>query len=119
SYHIMAGLGSFFIAIMLVSALYLFLGKLEKQRWLLWILMCSLPFPFIANTAGWWTAEFGRQPWIVYDLIRTAQGQSLHVSAGNTAFTILGFAGMYAFLSIVFLFLSFKIIWVGPETEVN
>jgi cytochrome d ubiquinol oxidase subunit I len=117
SYHIMAGLGTFFIGIMLLSVVYLICGKLYDQRWLLWILMCSLPFPFIANTAGWMTAEFGRQPWVIYNLMRTADGYSDQVSAGNAAFTLLGFAAMYAFLSILFLFMMFRIIGEGPRSE--
>ena len=62
SYHVMAGLGTFFIGIMSLGMVALVCGKLYDQRWLLWILMGSLPFPFIANTAGWMTTEFGRQP---------------------------------------------------------
>ena len=57
--------------------------------------MLSLPFPYIANTAGWMTAELGRQPWLVYGLMRTADGYSKTVSAGNGIFTLLGFLGMY------------------------
>lgn len=117
SYHIMAGLGTFFIAIMLLSIVYLVCRKLDDQRWLLWILMCSLPFPFIANTAGWMTAEFGRQPWVIYNLMRTAEGYSDNVSTGNAAFTLLGFMGMYAFISILFLFMMFRIIGEGPRLE--
>ena len=79
--------------------------------------MCSLPFPFIANTAGWMTAEFGRQPWIIYNLMRTAEGYSDNVSPGNAAFTLLGFMGMYAFISILFLFMMFRVIEEGPRSE--
>jgi cytochrome bd ubiquinol oxidase subunit I len=117
SYHIMAGLGTFFIGVMALSLLFLILGNLYEQKWLLWILMCALPFPFIANTAGWMTAEFGRQPWVIYNLMRTAQGYSDQVSSGNVGFTLLGFMGMYAFISIVFLFLIFYIIGEGPRSE--
>ena len=117
SYHIMAGLGTFFIGILLLSLVYLVQGKLYAQRWLLWILMCSLPFPFIANTAGWMTAEFGRQPWIIYNIMRTAEGYSDHVSAGNVAFSLLGFAGMYAFLSVLFLLMMYRIVAQGPSFE--
>jgi cytochrome bd ubiquinol oxidase subunit I len=117
SYHIMAGLGTFFIGIMLLSMVYLVRGKLYDQRWLLWILMCSLPFPFIANTAGWMTAEFGRQPWVIYNLMRTAEAYSDNVSTGNAAFTLLGFMGMYAFISILFLFIMFRVIGEGPGLE--
>jgi cytochrome d ubiquinol oxidase subunit I len=117
SYHIMAGLGTFFIGIMSLSVLCLVWGKLYEQRWLLWILMCSLPFPFIANTAGWMTAEFGRQPWSIYNLMRTAQAYSDNVSPGNAAFTLLGFMGMYAFISILFMFMMFRVIGEGPVSE--
>jgi cytochrome bd ubiquinol oxidase subunit I len=114
SYHIMVGLGTFFIAIMLVSYLQLRRNRLFSCPPLLWVLMLALPFPYIANTAGWMTAEFGRQPWLVYNLIRTAEGFSHRVSAGNTLFTLIGFMGMYTVLSILFLFLVYREINHGP-----
>jgi len=114
SYHIMVGLGTIFIAIMVVSVLLLWMGKLYDAKWMLWILMLSLPFPYIANTAGWMTAELGRQPWLVYGLMRTAEGYSKSVSAGNGMFTLLGFLGMYTVLGILFLFLVRREIENGP-----
>ena len=72
SYHIMVGLGTIFIAIMLLSAFLLWRRRLFDTRWALWILMLAFPFPYIANTAGWMTAEIGRQPWLVYGLLRTS-----------------------------------------------
>ena len=66
SYHIMVGLGTIFIAIMLLAAWKLRRGTLYNSRPMLWALMLCLPFPYIANTAGWMTAEFGRQPWLIY-----------------------------------------------------
>jgi cytochrome bd ubiquinol oxidase subunit I len=117
SYHIMIGLGTLFIAIMLVAAFLAWRGKLFSSRWMLWILMLSLPFPYIANTAGWMTAELGRQPWLVYGLMRTADGFSKTVSAGNGMFTLLGFLGMYTVLGIFFLFLVRREIEQGPEAE--
>ena len=71
SYHIMVGLGTLFIAILVISAWLLMRGKLYGSRIMLWTIMLALPFPFIANTAGWITAEVGRQPWIIYGLMRT------------------------------------------------
>jgi len=115
SYHIMVGLGTIFIAIMAVCALLLWRKKLMDARWMLWILMLSLPFPYIANTAGWITAEVGRQPWLVYNLMRTEHGLSPTVSAGNGWFTLLGFMGMYSILSLLFLFLVVREIQRGPE----
>jgi cytochrome d ubiquinol oxidase subunit I len=114
SYHIMVGLGTIFIAIMVISAFLLWRGKLFDARWMLWILILSLPFPYIANTAGWLTAELGRQPWLVYGLMRTADGYSKMVSAGNGTFTLLGFMGMYMVLGILFLFLVHREIELGP-----
>jgi cytochrome d ubiquinol oxidase subunit I len=114
SYHIMVGLGTIFIAIMVVSIFLLWRRKLFTTRWMLWVLLLSLPFPYIANTAGWITAELGRQPWLVYGLMRTAEGYSRTVSAGNGMFTLLGFMGMYTVLSILFLFLVRREIERGP-----
>jgi len=115
SYHVMVGLGTIFIAVMVVAAALLWRGRLYTSRWMLWVLMMSLPFPYIANTAGWITAEVGRQPWIIYGLMRTHAGVSAQVSAGNAWFTIIGFMGMYAVLSILFLFLVYREIEQGPE----
>ncbi len=115
SYHIMVGLGTIFIAITVVAAFLLWRGRLYGARWMLWILMLSFPFPYIANTAGWMTAELGRQPWLVYGLMRTSEGYSPLVSAGNGWFTLLGFMGMYAVLSILFLFLIWREIGHGPR----
>jgi cytochrome d ubiquinol oxidase subunit I len=75
----------------------------------------SFPLPYIANTAGWMTAEIGRQPWVVYGLIRTSDSYSKYVSAGNGLFTLIGFMGMYTVLSILFIVLVYRIISRGPE----
>ena len=115
AYHIMVGLGTMFIAVMVLSAFLLWRGRLFESRWMLWILMLSFPFPYIANTAGWMTAEMGRQPWLVYGLLRTEEGFSKLVSAGNGWFTFLGFAGMYTVLGMLFLFLVRREIEHGPD----
>jgi cytochrome bd ubiquinol oxidase subunit I len=114
SYHIMVGLGTLFILIMAVAALLLWRRKLYDARWMLWLLMLAFPLPYIANTAGWMTAELGRQPWLVYGLMRTEDGYSKMVSAGNGWFTFLGFAGMYTLLSGLFWFLVAREIERGP-----
>jgi cytochrome bd ubiquinol oxidase subunit I len=115
AYHIMVGLGTVFIAVMALGAFLLWRGKLYEARWLLWLLMLMFPLPYVANTAGWMTAEMGRQPWLVYGLMRTEEGFSKMVSAGNGWFTFLGFAGMYTLLSFLFLFLVRREIEHGPE----
>jgi len=110
----MAGLGTLFIALLGLSAVQLWRRRLETTRPLLWALMLAMPFPYIATTAGWTTAELGRQPWLVYGLMRTAEGTSPRVSAGNTLFTLLGFAGLYLVMGILFLYLVGREIAHGP-----
>jgi len=115
SYHIMVGLGTAFVAIAGLAAILLWRKRLFESRWMLWILMLSFPFPYIANTAGWITAEVGRQPWLVYGLLRTEHVSSPTVSAGNGLFTLLGFMGMYTVLGILFLYLILREIGRGVE----
>ncbi|MEQ3500515.1 cytochrome ubiquinol oxidase subunit I [Tenacibaculum sp. SSH1-16] len=116
AYHIMVGLGTIFIALMLASIVQLFRKKLYQTKWILWSLLFMIPFPYIANTTGWYTAELGRQPWLVYNLLRTSAGASPTVSSGNTLFTLLGFIGLYLLLGMLFLILVGKIINKGPQT---
>ncbi len=115
SYRIMVGLGTMFIAAMGLALALLSRGRLYSTRWMLWVLMLAIPFPYIANTAGWVTAEVGRQPWVIYGLMRTAHAASANVSAGNGLFTLLGFMGLYMVLGILFLFLMRREIEHGPE----
>jgi cytochrome d ubiquinol oxidase subunit I len=114
SYHIMVGIGTFLIALMLLSIWSLWRGRLHQSRPLLWALMLALPFPYIATTAGWMTAELGRQPWLIYGLMRTSAGVSPLVSAANGLFTLIGFMGLYLILGILFLFLVHREIEHGP-----
>ena len=115
SYHIMVGLGTIFIAVMVLAAILFWCKRLFESRWMLWTLMLCVPMPYIANTAGWITAELGRQPWLIYGLMRTSHGVSPRVGAGNAWFTLIGFMGMYTVLGILWLFLVWREIEIGPE----
>ena len=117
AYHIMAGLGTYFVALMIAAALLLWRRKLYESRWILWLLLISFPLPYIANTAGWMTAEIGRQPWLIYGLMRTSDGFSSTVSAGNGLFTLIGFMGLYALLGLLFTVLVYREISHGPEPK--
>jgi cytochrome d ubiquinol oxidase subunit I len=117
SYHVMVGLGTIFIGVMVVAALLLWRKKLYDSDAMLWALMLCVPLPYIANTAGWMTAELGRQPWLIYGLMRTAHGVSPTVGAGNAWFTLIGFMGLYTVLGILWLFLVYREIEDGPESE--
>jgi cytochrome d ubiquinol oxidase subunit I len=117
AYHIMAGLGTWFVLLMLVSAFLLWRGRLSTSRWVLWALLLSFPLPYIANTAGWMTAELGRQPWLIYGLMRTSEGFSDTVSASNGLFTLLGFMGLYTLLGLLFTVLVYREIANGPDAK--
>ena len=117
SYHIMVGLGTIMLVIMAASAVELWRKKLFERKALLWILMLSFPFPYIATTFGWMTAELGRQPWLIYGLMRTAEGTSPHVSGGSSLFSLVGFMGMYGILSMLFLFLTWREVELGPARK--
>jgi len=115
SYHIMAGLGPRFVLLMAVAGFFLWRGTIYTTRWVLWPILLSFPLPYIATTAGWMTAEIGRQPWIVYGLMRVSEGYSTHVTAGNSLFTLLGFLGMYSVLTILWIVIVYRAIENGPE----
>lgn len=114
SFHVMAGLGTLMIGLMALASLQHFRGKLASSRALLWALALAFPSPYIATTAGWMTAELGRQPWLVYGLFRTSGGTSPHVHAGNAIFSLVGFAGLYLVLGLLYVFLMLREISHGP-----
>ncbi len=114
AYHLMVGLGTIMIALFSGAALLAWRKRLFTSRAALWPLMLAVPFPYIANTAGWLTAELGRQPWLIYGVMRTKDGYSEQVSAGNALFSLLGFMGLYALLSLLFFFLVVRLVSAGP-----
>jgi cytochrome d ubiquinol oxidase subunit I len=115
AFHIMITLGTIFIFLMGYTSFEAWRGTLESKQWLLWILMLAFPFPYIANTLGWMTAELGRQPWLVYGLFRTENGYSKVVTDGDVIFTLIGFTGLYFVLGCLFLFLVGREIGHGPD----
>jgi cytochrome bd ubiquinol oxidase subunit I len=114
SYHIMVGLGTLFILAMGTAVALLWRNRLTRTRPMLWVLMLAFPFPYIATTAGWWSAELGRQPWVVHGLMRTADAGSSLVNPGDVVFTTLGFAGLYMLLGVLFILQVLKEIARGP-----
>jgi cytochrome d ubiquinol oxidase subunit I len=118
AFHLMITLGTAFIVLMAFATVQNWRGRLESTPWLLWLLMLAFPFPYIANTLGWMTAELGRQPWLIYGLFRTRDGYSEVVSNGDVVFTLIGFTGLYFVLGLLFLFLVGREIGRGPDVEV-
>jgi cytochrome bd ubiquinol oxidase subunit I len=115
TYHIMVGLGTIFMAVMLAAAVQLWRGRLAESRPMLWTLLLAFPFPYIATTAGWLVAELGRQPWLVYGLQRTRDGTSPSVPGGNVVFSLLGFMGLYLLIGLLFVYLVLRPLARGPE----
>ena len=115
AFHVMAGLGTLMIALMALAVLAVVRRRLDTSRRLLWALMLAFPFPYIATTAGWMTTELGRQPWLIYGVLRTSEGSSPMVHSGAVLFTLIGFCGLYFVLGLLFLFLIGREIALGPE----
>jgi len=116
AYHVMVGLGTIFLAVTAIGVLLLlWRAAVYRSRWLLWLLMLLMPLPYIANEAGWTVSEVGRQPWIIYGLMRTNEGISSNVASGETIFTLIGFLGMYFLLGVIFLYLTLREISLGVE----
>ena len=115
SYHLMVLLGVLFILVMAVSAFYLRKNKLYEKNFLLKLLIWAIPFPLIACQFGWIAAEVGRQPWIVYKLMKTSEAASQNVAAGEILFSIILFGLIYIFLGSIFVYLLVRKIKSGPE----
>lgn len=117
SFHLMVTLGTIFIGIMALAVMQNWRRRLESSTRLLWMLMLAFPFPYIANTLGWMTAELGRQPWLIYGIFRTSDGYSKVVGPGDVLFTLIGFVGLYFVLGLLFLYLVGREINHGPEAS--
>lgn len=114
-YHIMVGVGVGMIALAGLGCWYFWRGSLPGQRWLLWLLTLSVLGPQIANQTGWFAAEVGRQPWLVYGLLRTSDGLSAVVRANTVLTSILLFSAVYLLLFVVFVYLLHSKIQHGPD----
>jgi cytochrome d ubiquinol oxidase subunit I len=121
AYHVMVGLGTILFVVALLAAFLLWRGRLATSRPALWALMLAFPFTLVANIAGWTVAETGRQPWVVYGLQRTAAGASpaSSVPSGEVIFTLLGFAGLYLVVGLLWLLFTLRILAAGPSSSVG
>jgi cytochrome d ubiquinol oxidase subunit I len=115
AYHLMVVIGFFLIAISVLGAFLWWRGKLFNHRWLLWVFVFAVLGPQIANQIGWITAEVGRQPWIVYGLLRTSEALSKAVTAEQITFSLILFSVIYLFLFVLFIYLLNEKIQHGPE----
>jgi cytochrome d ubiquinol oxidase subunit I len=120
-YHLMVAIGMGLIALTLLACFFWWRGKLFEQRWLLWAFVFAVILPQLANQFGWYTAEMGRQPWVVYGLLRTSDALSNVVTANQVLFSLIGFTIIYTILLALFLYLLNKKIKNGPydESDIN
>jgi len=114
-FHAMVGIGFTLIAVAALGFLYFRQGTLHKRRWLLWILVFSVLGPQLANQLGWFAAEVGRQPWIVYGVMRTPAGLSAVVKANVVLSSLILFTLIYSLLFAVFIYLLNDKIQHGPD----
>jgi cytochrome d ubiquinol oxidase subunit I len=115
SYHLMVAIGFLLILISVLGVFYWWRGTLFSKKWLLWVFVFSVLLPQIANQVGWITAEVGRQPWIVYGIMKTKDGLSKVVQEGQVWFSLILFTIIYIGLFILFLYLLNEKIKHGPE----
>jgi cytochrome d ubiquinol oxidase subunit I len=113
-YHIMIAIGMFLIALTAYASWFMYKGKLFEQKWLMHVFAWSVFLPQIANQAGWFAAEMGRQPWVVYGLLRTSDALSKSVKANQIIFSLILFGLVYLTLFALFIYLLNKKIKHGP-----
>jgi cytochrome d ubiquinol oxidase subunit I len=117
SFHGMVALGTLFLALMGLAAFRLATGKLEGDRWILRALVWAVPLPLVAIQLGWIATEVGRQPWVVYKLLRTSQAASPLLSAGQVGFSLAAFTAIYLVLLAAWLLLMIRKARVVPAAE--
>jgi cytochrome d ubiquinol oxidase subunit I len=118
-YHIMVAIGMFLIALSLFGLWQWKRGKLFEKKWLLWTFVFTAILPQIANQFGWFTAEMGRQPWVVYGLLRTSDALSKSVRANQVLFSLILFFIVYFVLFLLFIYLMNKKIKKGPNSDID
>lgn len=116
-YHIMIAIGMILIALSLYAGWLWWRGKLFDKPWLLWIFVWAVILPQVANQTGWFAAEMGRQPWVVYGLLRTSDALSKAVTANQVLFSLILFFIIYALLLALFLYMMNKKIQHGPTVH--
>ncbi len=119
SFRLMAGLGTYFILAALAATILSRWGKIENQKLLLNLCLYSIPLPYLANFLGWTVAEVGRQPWIVYGVMKTSDGISKSVSLSQVIGSLVGFTLLYSFLGVIDIYLLAKFARKGPDNDLS
>ncbi len=117
TFRLMVGLGLLMLAVSWLGMVLRWLGRLETARWFLWAAFLSFPSGFVAVIAGWFTAEVGRQPWVVYGILRTSDAVTPSLSGGTVLFSLLGYIAVYAVIYAFGLYYIYRILREGPAEE--
>jgi len=113
SFRIMVGLGFLFLALMTVG--WFLRNRLEEHPWYLKTMLYAIPLPYIAAQAGWTLAEVGRQPWVVYGVMKTSDAVS-PIAVSQALVSLLAFVGVYSLLGAAALYLIIMHVRRGPES---
>lgn len=120
SFRIMIGVGMLMLLIIFIAGFYYVRNKLSDAKWLLWVVIFALPLPYICNTTGWMLTEMGRQPWIVFGVLKVSDGVSKSISSGYVLTSLIAYTLIYGILAIVSVYLSVKFIKKGlKEAKIN
>ncbi|MBD3628824.1 cytochrome ubiquinol oxidase subunit I [Cyclobacterium sp.] len=118
-YHLMVAIGMFLIALSIFGLWQWSRGKLFDKKWLMWTFVFTAILPQLANQFGWFAAEMGRQPWVVYGLLRTSEALSKSVQANQVLFSLILFFIVYTILFLLFIYLMNKAIKKGPTSDID
>jgi cytochrome d ubiquinol oxidase subunit I len=114
TFRVMVGCGLIMLGLAWLGSWLIIRHKLERSRWLLWPIFFSFPLPFVATLAGWYTAEVGRQPWVVYGVLRTAKAMTPFLTAHAAATSLILFAVVYAFIFSFGIYYIYRVLHAGP-----
>ena len=114
TFRVMVGCGLIMLGLAWLGSWLIYRNRLQQARWLLWGIFLSFPLPFIATLAGWYTAEIGRQPWVVYGVLRTAKAMTPFLTAHAAATTLILFALVYTLIFSFGIYFIFRLLRAGP-----
>ena len=117
TFRLMVGLGLIMLAVSWLGIWLRWRGRLETARWFLWAALLSFPSGFVAVIAGWFTAEVGRQPWVVYGLLRTADAVTPSLTTGAVLFSLLAYIVVYSVIYAFGFYYIYRLLRDGPAEE--
>jgi cytochrome bd ubiquinol oxidase subunit I len=117
AFRIMVGMGLIMVAVSWIGLLLIWRGKLESARWFLWAAFLSFPTGFIAVLCGWYTAEVGRQPWVIYHILRTEDAITPSLTSGEVLFSLIAYVVVYVVIYAFGLTYIYRLLRRGPAAE--